>query len=1046
MAAAGVYLASNPGCPWPKFGFSTDLAERLHGDGYVLTYPRPWRFLWVFVLTDASKTDAHALEQIVFETCRSRDLQVPREDGGFTELVRADPERLKEVVRAVAEAAGLAGSFVDPASLPRTAAVRPFKKPEAAVARMRKRVEPPVHLLDGLAVPAAPAAPAAPAPRRRRAARPVAGAAAGPVAGAADPAHCITMQCEPVAEPMQSDPAAWSGGDDAPLPEADQIRLALLEQERYRALIAQLPAEGARASPLRPYQALAVAAAQKHFGPVVPGAPGRRGCWTMCCRSGKTNTALGLLERAASPGRASIYLSPWLPLIAQTAPKLALAGLGGPDSRFKRVLIVGSLPDSIPLPPSLGGAARMTTDPSRVAAFLREAASSPDSSLVISSYWSSHIIVAALSAADSPVDFVVYDEAHHLCARYDAADTTGLVPYLHMHHFFLAAAGPLALAAHQLYMTATPCREKRKHHLHMSMPDHFGPELFSYSLGAGVREGFVNPYRLVLMGGGFASDYEGRGQSRNQWPRPSLASLILQAMESPDVRRLLVKCRNVAECNALRDLCRAADVAGIEFFAVHTGTGAKRGDDRVQSVLALNSDDPQRRVVVFQCNCLSEGVELPPVNAVFVACPMASPVEIIQFVSRALTPHAGKPMSRIFLPFLFRVNEPRHLGIDDDDGVDAGDGADDDASDASDDVPDADGADVDESELERAIRARAELDQFASMIASASELERGRNWRSLGNFVFVIEALLSEDPRFFDFLSGAVDPQVSGIEWCTGTSLAAPALSREELLRYCRFRFNHCPRDGRVPKIRKNRAFQFGVYPFERGLRQLRLTTDTMRYPKTSDAFLDDPTRTASFHRWYKKCCLEYVKANDGLPSTLEPHQVAALEALPFWEEYGVYGPYSERELMPWFEKCVSLGALPAFSLGFGEQVHFDATMPQRFSGLMRIINEQDNAKGMRVRKSLVDSMDKICDAHGLQWRKSRRGGPNSPLVNPGATETFMQKANEIFRECAKDPGSDFMSTYFPGYNTRKSAYRAQEHPKFYGTPRAIPQILKDKK
>lgn len=1054
MAArlAGVYLASNPDCRFLKFGTSADLAERLFGSGYVLTYPVRWRYVWAFVVP-AGADLAFALEQGVLDVCRQRGLQVPRDDGCFTELVTASPAELRALVLQVAALAKIDVVFHEAPSFPRAAsggnggAAAPSKSAARAAARVRA-------LLPSLADVPPPAlpAPAAPAP------------------------------AAPAAAPGAPPPPAPLPLDADIIPDAELAVVLREELDYYHRCVLDLPPAGAPAEIPRDYQLHAAAAAAAHFGPNGPG-PGRRGFFSMCCRSGKTNTALLTLERAVRPGHVSIYLSPWLPLLAQTAPKLALAGLGGPDSRFGRVLLVGSHPEAVVLPACLGGPCFMTTDPEAVRAFLADAPRHPRASLILATYWSSHLLVDALAACDAPVDFVVYDEAHHLCTRYDPAEleappadarkAKARGAYLRLHHFFLASAGPVARMAHHLYMTATPRRSGGPGTLHMRMPEHFGPELFRYTIAEGVKQGFVNPFRLQLLAGGFDCEFEPtpRGGKSCSWPRAVLARLVVQAITDwPDVTRLLVKCRNVTECNALRDLSRELFAKGgfpfaAEFYSVHTGGGAKRSDPRVESVSALAAPaDPAapRRVVVFQCNCLSEGVELIPVNAVFAACPMKSPTDIIQFLSRCLNPDLRgganvKPLSRVFLPFVYRrveTDDDAAGAKDEDEPAPPPEAADDDEEDDSDEG-EADAADA-EAEA-AALRAQTELHAFASAVASATPLERGRNWKALGNFVYVVEALLSEDPRFFNFLTRGNDPADPVVDWCVGRSLATPELSREELLRYCRFRVTHGGRGARPGLLAKNHTLRFGVFPFERALEQLRRTTATLRYPKSRDAFLDDPARQASFHGWFKRCREEYVKLRSGAPSLLEPHQAAALESLPHWREWGVYGPYPERTLLDWFEQYLEQhgGAVPVFSIGNGEQIHFDATMLQRFSGLMRLINQRDGAKGLRIDPDsyLYCRMEAICNRWGLVWRKERRGGPRSALAKPprkcrdskghlvlrAPVETFIQAANERFNAEASKKDSAFMAEFFPGYGS--PAYCRQEHPLFFGTPAVIPQL-----
>ena len=59
---------------------------------------------------------------------------------------------------------------------------------------------------------------------------------------------------------------------------------------------------------------------------------------------------------------------------------------------------------------------------------------------------------------------------------------------------------------------------------------------------------------------------------------------------------------------------------------------------------------PGVRAALFNCRMLQEGVEVPPLNAVFFAAPRHSARDIIQSLCRPLNPAPGKPQSVVFLP------------------------------------------------------------------------------------------------------------------------------------------------------------------------------------------------------------------------------------------------------------------------------------------------------------------------------------------------------------------------------------------------------------
>lgn len=449
-------------------------------------------------------------------------------------------------------------------------------------------------------------------------------------------------------------------------------------------------------------------------------------------------------------------------------------------------------------------------------------------------------------------------------------------------------------------------------------------------------------------------------------------------------------------------------------FVCYTAHSRQSGQIRLDTLKQFS--EPGQSAVLFNCRLFQEGVEIPYLNAIFFASPRHSSIDIIQSICRPLNREPGKPPSVVFIPV---------------------------SLDASSDVP-----------------------------------ESPANLRRFHTIVPFIDALLDEDPTFFDHLLGVGGPYPFGCQLQKGSPLSGTTHRiLDAVKRVVRYGVTgKCSSSDRLLKASR--------IPWRRGFSALEYTVQQCgRYPKTVDAAEIAPGVFIAFHRWYKWAIAAYMvgkrlqiqpilsaigplNANlvadfcgytAGTASVvgLEPFQVQQLESLPGWTVFGVAGPYPWDECMAFFEQWLEThsGEPPMVEINRGGYVGLDATWMERLSGAFTCVNQGDGrdrkrggaGSGFTLSENKQDDLDRICTRFGLVWRKERHSN-HSLLENSKrryvGRKTFIQRAHASFkrrfRACGKtDP---YFEQYFPGYHPQSIKYLYQERPDVYKKKRMPPK------
>ncbi|CDQ11755.1 putative helicase [Acidithiobacillus ferrivorans] len=423
-----------------------------------------------------------------------------------------------------------------------------------------------------------------------------------------------------------------------------------------------------------------------------------RGKLIMACGTGKTYTSLSIMEYMVQPGGHVLFLVPSLALLAQTlrewtaeahAPLRCYAVCS--DSK------VGKEEEDIRVHDLAYPA---TTDFQKLAMHLNHTSDDGRITVIFSTYQSIEVVHEAQKAGCPAFDLVICDEAHRTAgvAQFDNEKNT-----LEYSHFVRVHDNDYIHAQKRLYMTATPKiykddasrKAEEKGHLVYSMSNeaHFGPVFHRLSFAEAVDRDLLSDYKVLIL----AVDQESILQELEDRIGDSGDSLKL------DDAVKIVGCWNgLAKRGALGSVDFGGDAqpmrtavafAGTiphskllarEFMAVvdelredEDGSMALEAEhvDGTMDVLTRNhkldwlkantgSGENTCRILT-NVRCLSEGVDVPALDAVIFLNPRDSIVDVVQSVGRVMRKAPGKKYGYVILPIGIPGDKDPEKALDD---------------------------------------------------------------------------------------------------------------------------------------------------------------------------------------------------------------------------------------------------------------------------------------------------------------------------------------------------------------------------------------------
>ncbi|MEU5554080.1 DEAD/DEAH box helicase [Micromonospora sp. NPDC047793] len=417
-----------------------------------------------------------------------------------------------------------------------------------------------------------------------------------------------------------------------------------------------------------------------------------RGKLIMACGTGKTFTSLKIAERLqrerAVAGEAErttvLFLVPSIALLSQSLREwsyesevtLRAFAVCSDTKVGKQRTATGDDNDMATYDLALPA----TTDPDRLIEQMARVEAEPGLTVVFSTYQSIGTVAAAQRKGLSRFDLILCDEAHR---------TTGVTLAGHDESSFVRVHDDTYLGGdRRLYMTATPriynedtkSEARNADALLASMDDEttYGPEFHRLGFGKAVGRGLLTDYKVLILtvdeGRVAKTLQQGLAGGDSELRLDDAAKIIgcWNAMakrtgtfadgsgfaegEAP-MKRAVAFARSIADSTAIAkrftEVVDAYDDADDEVLRceVEHVDGTFNTLRRNKLLDWLNQDPgPASARILSNARCLSEGVDVPSLDAVLFLHPRNSVVDVVQSVGRVMRRADGKKYGYIILP------------------------------------------------------------------------------------------------------------------------------------------------------------------------------------------------------------------------------------------------------------------------------------------------------------------------------------------------------------------------------------------------------------
>ena len=419
-----------------------------------------------------------------------------------------------------------------------------------------------------------------------------------------------------------------------------------------------------------------------------------RGKLIMACGTGKTFTSLKIAEKLAGKGKRVLFLVPSLALLSQSLTewtqqsKIPLhsfavcsdAQVG--KKRKKDDDIVQTFVHELRYP--------ATTDAKKLASEIKQRHDDQHMSVVFSTYHSIERVSQAQKKHKlGEFDLIICDEAHRTTGATYADEEDSAFVRVHDQKFLKADK--------RLYMTATPriyaniAKAKAIQDdialCSMDDPEIYGEQLHVITFSEAVELGLLTDYKVVVL----TIDEDHVSQrlqnllkdDNNQLKVDDAARIIgcwkalskqglaeeLKGDTSP-MQKAVAFCQVIEPSTGKRTHKVSSKQISEMFQTVIDEYQQDTGDDSSTLICesqhvdgSMNATEKESKInwlkedagenvcrVLSNVRCLSEGVDVPALDAVLFLSPRSSPVEVVQSVGRVMRRSPGKKLGYVVLP------------------------------------------------------------------------------------------------------------------------------------------------------------------------------------------------------------------------------------------------------------------------------------------------------------------------------------------------------------------------------------------------------------
>ena len=411
-----------------------------------------------------------------------------------------------------------------------------------------------------------------------------------------------------------------------------------------------------------------------------------RGKLIMACGTGKTFTALKIAEKMAGKGGRVLFLVPSLALIAQAVREWT----NDTDIELRSFAVCSDVQvgkrrknaNDIAEISAHELAFPATTDASKLTA----RAGTDDSvrmTVVFSTYQSISVITEAQKQGLPAFDLIICDEAHRTTGIKVGNEDGSLFTRIHYNEYVNGLK--------RLYMTATPriygdnaraqAAEASIKLCDMKDEALYGPTFFTRGFGWAVENKMLSDYRVVVLAvdeGIVSRSVQSRLTEDNALKLDDATKIVgcykalMKKGKSDEflndpapMRRAIAFCRDIRSSKLIEDefnkvvkaFNHAESLEGnsdndnpINYEVEHVD-GTFNAKTRGELLRWLGDDVPDGACrILTNARCLSEGVDVPSLDAILFLHPRKSQIDVVQSIGRVMRGLKGKEYGYVILP------------------------------------------------------------------------------------------------------------------------------------------------------------------------------------------------------------------------------------------------------------------------------------------------------------------------------------------------------------------------------------------------------------
>jgi len=435
-----------------------------------------------------------------------------------------------------------------------------------------------------------------------------------------------------------------------------------------------------------------------------------RGKLIMACGTGKTFTGLKIAEELAGAGKRVLFLVPSLSLLSQTltewtqeseVPLHSFAVCSDSDvgkKRKKEDDTVQTFTHELRYP--------ATTEPARLASEIAARHDAQHMSVVFSTYHSIDVVSRAQHDFNlAGFDLIICDEAHRTTgATFDREDES---TFVRVHD------ADYIRSAKRIYMTATPriygdsakASAEKDNVALCSMDDEtlYGKELFVITFSEAVKRGLLVDYKVIVLAveeahinrrlqsllkdednqlkvddaakiigcwkalskQGLSDDLVGDGAAMQRAVAFCQVIEVAKGGKAHKVSSKQISGMFQAVVEAYQATEEFEQVVNLKCEAEHVD-GSMNASQKEAKLDWLKAESPENTCrILSNVRCLSEGVDVPALDAVLFLTPRNSQVDVVQSVGRVMRNAPGKKRGYVILPVVIPAGVEAHDALSD---------------------------------------------------------------------------------------------------------------------------------------------------------------------------------------------------------------------------------------------------------------------------------------------------------------------------------------------------------------------------------------------